>query len=77
MAAAAMLKITKIAISVQRFDQFLRNFTLMQNGSLNLSDVTKLNFKNPRWRTAAILKTAWQLARLQLTQRIARSLGDS
>ena len=27
MAAAAILKITKIAISPQRFDQFLRNLT--------------------------------------------------
>jgi len=57
----AMLKITKIAIFPQRFDQSLRKMQMqmqMQNGSLNLSDVTKLNFKNPRWRTAAILKTA-------------------
>jgi len=31
----------------------------MQNGSLKRSTPTvkKLNFKNPRWRTAAILKT--------------------
>jgi len=56
---------------------FTKSGTLMQNGSLNLSYITKLNFKNPRWRPAAILKTASQLARFQLTQRIARSLGDS
>jgi len=56
---------------------FTKFGTLMQNGSLLLKDVTKLSFKNPRWRTAAILKTAWQLARFQLTQRIARSLDDS
>jgi len=30
----------------------------MQNGSLNRPDGRKnLNFQNPRWRTAAILKT--------------------
>ena len=30
----------------------------MQNGSLNRPDSCKnLNFQNPRWRTAAILKT--------------------
>ena len=64
-------------ISATVWPIFTKSGTLMQNGSLNLSDVTELNFKNPRWRTAVILKTAWQLARFQLTQRIARSLGDS
>ena len=29
----------------------------MQNGSLNRPGRKKMNFQNPRWRTAAILKT--------------------
>jgi len=29
--------------------------TVVQNGSLNRSDRKKLNFKNPRWQTAAVL----------------------
>jgi len=30
---------------------------VMQNGVLNRFDCKKIEFKNPRWRTAAILKT--------------------
>jgi len=58
MAAAAILKITKIAISPQLFDRSLRN--LVPYGGAKLvstsQTVKTLNFKNPRWRTAAILK---------------------
>jgi len=36
---------------------FTKFDTLMQNGSVNRSDSYKNEFKNPRWRTAAILKT--------------------
>jgi len=49
LAAAAILKITKIAISFQQFDRSLRN--------LPSWPLKNLNFQNPRWRTAAILKT--------------------
>jgi len=57
MAAAAILKITKIAISPQWLDQSLRNLAaLSKMGLLAVLTVKKLNFQNPRWRTAAILK---------------------
>ena len=60
MAAAAILKKSqKLRFSQLRFDLSLRNLImLMQNGRLNLADRLRiLNFTNPRWRTAAILKT--------------------
>ena len=58
MAAAAMLTITKIAIYLQRFDRCLRNFVRWcKMGILTASTVKKSNFKNPKWRTAAILTT--------------------
>jgi len=45
MAAAAFLKITKIAISPQRFDRFLRNFgTLMQLRLLTAPTVKNFEF---------------------------------
>jgi len=57
MAAAAILKITKIAISPQRFDRSLQNLArLCKIGLLTALAVKNLNFQNPRWWTAAILK---------------------
>ena len=45
MAAAAILKITKIAISPQRFDRFLRNFgTLMQMRLLTAPTVNNFEY---------------------------------
>ena len=58
MAAAAVFKITKIAISPQSFDRSLRNLVRRcKMGLLTSHTVKKLNFKNPKWRTAAIVKT--------------------
>jgi len=58
MAAAAILKITKIAISQQRFDRSLQIwYPDAKWTSLPLRPSKKLTFTNPRWRTAAILKT--------------------
>jgi len=59
MLAAAILKNhKKIALSPQRVDRFFTKFgALMKNGLLTFSTVKNLNFTNPRWRTAAILKT--------------------
>jgi len=58
MAAAAILKITKIAISQQEIDRSLRNLArLCKMGLLNAQTVKKLNFQNPGWRSAAIVKT--------------------
>ena len=58
MAAATILKITKISISTEQFDRSLRNLVRWcKMGLLTSQTVKKLNFKNPRWRTAAILKT--------------------
>ena len=59
MAAAAMLKITKIAIYLQRFDRSLRNLVRWCKMGLLTTPTVKQNsnFKNPRWRTAAILTT--------------------
>jgi len=56
-AAAAILKITKIAISPQRFDRSLRNSVRWcKMGPLTTRLLKKSNFTNPRWQTAAILK---------------------
>jgi len=44
-------------ISAAVWPIFTKFGTLVQNGSLNRSDRQKLNFKNPKWQTAAILKT--------------------
>jgi len=58
MAAAAIFKITKIAISPQRFDDL---YEIWYAGakwvSQPLRQLKISNFTNPRWRTAAILKT--------------------
>ena len=55
MAVAAILK---IAISPQRFDRFLRNLVRWCKMALLIASTVKYsNFKNRRWRTAAILKT--------------------
>jgi len=51
-------KITKITISLQWIDRFSRNFArLCKMCFLTVQSVENLNFQNPRWRTAAILKT--------------------
>ena len=58
MAAAAILKITKIAISPQRFDRSLRNLVrwcIM--GLLTALTVKNFKFHKSKRRTAAILKT--------------------
>jgi len=58
MAAAAILKITKIAISPQKFDRYLRNLVWRcKMGLFAVPAVNNLNFKNLRWQTTAILKT--------------------
>ena len=58
MAAAAILKITKIAISPRRFDRSLRNLIRWcKMGLLTAPTGKTSNFTNPRWRTAAILRT--------------------
>jgi len=58
MAAAAILKITKIAISQQRIDRSSRNLArLCKIGLLTVQTVINWNFQNPRLRIAAILKT--------------------
>jgi len=58
MAAAAVLKITKMAISQQEIDRSLRNLArLCKMGLLSAQTVEELNFQNPGWRTAAIVKT--------------------
>ena len=58
MAAAAILKITKIAISPQRFDRSLRNLVCWcKMDLLTLGPLKNSNFTNPTWRTAGILKT--------------------
>jgi len=58
MVAAAILKITKIAISLQRFDRSLRNLVCWcKMGLLTAPTVKMSNFTNPKWRTAAIFKT--------------------
>jgi len=58
MAAAAILKISKIAISPQQFDRSLRNLArLCKISLLTVWPLKNLNFQNPRWRAAAILKT--------------------
>ena len=50
-------KITKIAISPQRFDWSSRNLAcLCKMGLVTFPTVKKLNFTNLGWRTAAILK---------------------
>jgi len=59
MAAAAILKNNKNAISQQWIDRSSRNLgRLCKMGLFTAQTVPKiLNFQNPRWRTAAILKT--------------------
>jgi len=58
MAMAAILKIIKIAISQQWFDRSSRYLVCCCERSLLTAMAAKtLNFQNPRWRTAAILKT--------------------
>jgi len=58
MAAAAILKITKIAILTQWFGRCLRNLVLWCKMCFLTAQIfKKLNFKNPRWQTAGILKT--------------------
>jgi len=48
----------KISKYLQRFDRSLRNLVrLCKMGLLTTTTVKKSNFKNPRWRTAAILTT--------------------
>ena len=45
-------------LSHQQFNRSLRNLArLCKIGFLTVLAVKKLNFQNPRWRTAAILKT--------------------
>ena len=52
------MKITKIAISRHRMDRSLRNLVCSCKMSLLTAlSVKNSNFTNPRWRTAAILKT--------------------
>jgi len=69
MAAAAILKISKIAISRQQFDRSLRNLArLCKIGLLTVLAIKKLNFQNPRWPSAANLKTVkWPYLRNRLT----------
>jgi len=55
-AAVVILKTTKIAISQQRFDRSSLNLA-RKMGLLTVLAVKKFEFQNPRWRTAATLKT--------------------
>ena len=58
MAAAAILKITKIAIAPQQLERSLRNLArLYKIAFLTVLTVKNLNFQNPRRRTAANIKT--------------------
>ena len=58
MAAAAILKITKIAIFSQQLERSLRNLArLYKIGFLTVLTVKKLSFQNPRWRMSANMKT--------------------
>jgi len=58
MAAADILKITKIAIYPQRFDRSLQNLVRWcKMGLLTAQTIKNLNFRTPRWRMADILKT--------------------
>ena len=53
-----ILKITKITISQQRIDWSSRNLAwLCKMGLFTAPGVKNLNFQNPRWRVATILKT--------------------
>ena len=55
---AAILNITKIAISLILLNQFLLNLVrCCKMGLLTAATVEKFKFQSPRWRTAAILKT--------------------
>ena len=54
MAAVAILKIIEIAISPQNFQNLV---WWCKMALATTPTVKKLNFKNPTWRTAAILKT--------------------
>jgi len=58
MAAVVILKTTQIAISQQGIDRCSQNLArLCKIGLLSAQTVKKLNFQNPRWRTAYIVKT--------------------
>ena len=58
MAAVAILKITKIAISHQRIDRSSRNLArLCQMGLITVQMVKKIEFQKSKMGTAAILKT--------------------
>jgi len=58
MAAAAILKISKIAISLQQFDPSLRNLArLCKIGLLTVLAVKKFEFPKSEMAEAAILKT--------------------
>jgi len=58
MAAAAILKISKIAISLQQFDPSLRNLArLCKIGLLTVLAVKKFEFPKSKMAEAAILKT--------------------
>ena len=57
MAADAILENRKIAISAQPFDRFYTQFdTVTRIGTPYTGEHLKSQFKNPTWRTAAILK---------------------
>jgi len=58
MAAVVILKTTQIAMSQQGIDRCSRHLArLCKMGLLSAQTVNKLNFQNPRWRTADIVKT--------------------
>jgi len=63
MAAAAVVKNDKkIAISQQRINRSSQNLVrLCKMGLLTAQTINKLNFQNPRWRTADSLKTVKSL----------------
>jgi len=82
MAAGAILKNPKIAISCQRFDRSPRNLAWWRNSTLmthwRVPQLEICNFKNPRWRRPLceksknhnILKTVWAIGTKFVTARI-------